>query len=229
MLNWQDIVWDYSSSLTEPDAGYFIKLMAIQWIGAMEVTPFRSKQRSMWTEKAISPKSCSVGSLNKTFQMRGASVPGGRKANQKQQKQPNLIDVHDTNTSKQCFMKMPTSDAQLQLTNEHAKKPWDDRHERGAQSDATAGEVHNRPPGLDSPRQCTVRAVWLVELDPQPNTLKPMNDVLCDQLERCWKRGLSATAVEQHGKHHYYDLRDMCRYNAQTGSRCRIRRMVEEQ
>jgi hypothetical protein len=32
MTNWQERVWDYSSTMTVPDEGYWMRLMAAQWI-----------------------------------------------------------------------------------------------------------------------------------------------------------------------------------------------------
>ena len=187
------------------------------------------KTKTHVDQESYQPEILRIGIFENTFQMKGASVSGDGGANQERKKQPSLIGVHDPDTSKQCANKIPESAAELWLTQEHAKRPQDDQKECGAESDAAAGEVHSRPPGLDSPRQGTVRAVWLVERDPEATTWRPMNNVLCDHIEGCWKRGLSATAVEQNGEHHYYDLKQMCRYNAKTGIGCRIQRMVVEQ
>jgi hypothetical protein len=228
MLKWQEIVWDYSSTMTVPDAGYFIKLMAIQWIGTLEVTPFPPKQKSMCARRSVSPGSCGLGSFSKTFQMPGASAPRVRCATQKSKRTTSFVGVHGPGTSKQCPNKMPQSATKLEITAEDTKRRLEERHECGAGSEGAACGLHHRPPGLDSPRHCTAQSVWQVQHDPRTDTWRPMNDVLCNHLEECWKRGLSATAVEQNGKHHYYDLRQMYRYNAKTGIGCRIRRMVVE-
>jgi hypothetical protein len=229
MMKWKDIVWDYNGSLTEPDAGYFIKLMAIQWIGAMQVTPFRSRKRQMCTKDVINPDSCSVGSLTGTRRMTGDELRGGREGHHQQQNIDNLIVVDNSTASRRCLMKLPKSEAGFQIANQHAKKQEDGRHGHGARSNEATKTLNRRPPGLASPRQCTVRAVWLLELDPRAEMLHIMDDVLCMQLEECWKRGLAATAMEQLEEHYFYDFENMCRYNARTRSRCRMRRMVEEQ
>jgi len=229
MVKWKDIVWDYNGSLTEPDAEYFIKLMAIQWIGTMQVTPFHSRKREMCTQDAINPDSCSVGSLTGTRRMKGDERRGGREGHHQQQNIDNLIVVDNSTSSTRCWMKLPKSAAGFQIANQHAKKQQDDRHGHEARSSEATKTLNKPPPGLVSPRECTVRAVWLLELDPRAEMLHIMDDVLCMQLEECWKRGLAATAMEQLEEHYFYDFENMCRYNARTRSRCRMRRMVEEQ
>jgi len=89
-----------------------------------------------------------------------------------------------------------------------------------------ASGLHDRPPGLDSPRSWPGYSVWQVEQNPQTGTWRPMGNALSWHLEECYTRGLAATAVTEDGVHYYCNLTAMCRRNAMTGANRRIRRWI---
>jgi hypothetical protein len=62
MNNWQQRVWDYSNTGTKPDEGYWMRLMACQWIGSLEVT-------------LCSPSTaCGSGDRTKALRQRGSGA-----------------------------------------------------------------------------------------------------------------------------------------------------------
>ena len=226
MNNWQQKVWDYSEAGTMPDEGYWMRLMACQWISNLEVIP---------RPRAIA---CTSAGSTTVLRPRESDALKGNLGIPRESVQPQRLAERFSNEPSQPSPARQLSKLMQQSQKRpeaHTRNSWtgskDRAHVRGPASSCSVvesvdWEKPGPPPGLDSPTTVGKWPVWYFEKDPRKSKWLPMNSVLSWHLEQCYSLGLTETWVAENNMHYYFDLRAMCQRDPQTGTERRIQRLM---
>jgi len=226
MSNWQQRVWDYSRTGTKPDDGYWMRLMACQWIGSLEVIAFPPTSACGSGQVTHVPEPRGSGASLRPMRVPAPSVPPPRYAPcaargpppPPPKPQPPTSEHHDRD--------------QQGIRTEDPFSVWRDpdavREPAGPLSSSThvACAVPEPPPGLPAPATVGSFPLWQFERDARKGGWMPMSQALCRHLEESYQQGMGEATFCVAGVNYYFDLRAMYQENPNTGTERRIRRRV---
>ena len=225
MMTWQQRVWDYSEAGTGPDDTYWMRLMACQWIGSLEVAASPGMKKGFNARYKDVPKPRGMGTLTGPMKVQAVSLP-----------QPRYVQHADQRPTPPMQGPLQPTFGNLEKDQHSTRHGYakvmcdaDAATENAGPCSAAAGDacpLFEPPPGLGEPANVSGWPVWQFEEDPRADEWIAMNQALNWHLEEVFQQGIGQTTFCLHGVDAYFDLVAMYMIEPFTDTRRRIRRRV---
>jgi len=226
MDNWQQKVWDYSAAGSMPDEGYWMRLLACQWISNLEVIQRPQTIACTGDRSTTVLRPSKSSTLPRSLTMPSESVQPQRIADRFSNEPSQPSPARQLPKLMQQSKKRPEAHTTNSLTGSKDRAHVGELACSCSVFDSVDCEKPGPPPGLDSPTTLGRWPVWHFEKDPRKRKWLPMSSALSWHLEECYSLGLTETWVAENNMHYYFDLRAMCQRDPQTGTEHRIQRLM---